>query len=325
LYSRRDFGKFALTALPLSSAIAARVNSKIDGVELGSQSYSFRTVSLNDAIPQMAADGCGYCELFAQHIEPPALCEKPAIPGFGRGRGPGAGRGRGPGARGPVDPAVAAARQKAREDLREWRKTVDLSYFKGVKKKFDDAGIKLVGYNYSFNDSFSDDEIDRGFDFAKALGVNVITASTTIPVAKKVVPFAEKHKMMVAMHGHSDIKDPNQFAKPESFAAALAMSKYYRINLDIGHFTAAGYDPVAYIKEHHDKIVILHLKDRKKDEGPNVPWGEGDTPIKQVLRELRDNKYVIPALVEYEYNGTGTPQEEVAKCMAYAKNALQSA
>src|SRR5581483_1574450 len=199
--------------------------------------------------PQMAEDGCGYCELFAPHIEPPALCEKPAMGGFGggRGRGPGGPGSRGPGGpggpagfgggrgRGPVDPAVAAARQKAREDLREWRKTVDLNYFKGVRKKFDDAGIKLVGYNYSFNDSFTDDEIDRGFAFAKALGVNIITASTTIPVAKRVVPFAEKHKILVAMHGHSDVKDPNQFAKPESFAAALEMSKYYRINLDIGH------------------------------------------------------------------------------------------
>src|SRR6185437_6092691 len=144
-----------------------------DGVELGVQSYSFRTLSLNDAIPAMVADGCGYCELFAAHIEPPALCEKAPMAGFGRGRGPGGGRGRG-----QADPAAAAARQKAREDLREWRKTVDLNYFKGVRKKFDDAGIKLVGYNYSFNDSFTDEEIDRGFEFAKALGVNIITAST---------------------------------------------------------------------------------------------------------------------------------------------------
>lgn len=326
MYSRRDFGKLAITALPLSavsSALAARINSKIDGVELGTQSYSFRTVSLDDAIPQMAEDGCGYCELFAPHIEPPALCEKPATGGFGggRGRGPGAPGGR----RGPVDPAVIAARQKAREDLRQWRKTVDLSYFKGVRKKFDDAGIQLVAYNYSFNDSFDDDEIDRGFAFAKALGVNIITASTTVTMAKKLVPFTDKHKMLVAFHGHSDIKDPNQFAKPEAFAAALAMSKYYRINLDIGHFTAAGYDPVSYIKEHHDKIVILHLKDRKKDEGPNTPWGEGDTKIKEVLLELKDNKWSIPALIEYEYQGTGTPKEEVAKCMAFAKNVLQNA
>jgi sugar phosphate isomerase/epimerase len=53
------------------------------------------------------------------------------------------------------------------------------------------------------------------------------------------------------------------------------MSKYFGINLDIGHFFAAGFDPVAYLTEHHDRITNLHLKDRKKDDGPNTPWGEG--------------------------------------------------
>src|SRR3984893_5939334 len=110
---------------------------------------------------------------------------------------------------------------------------------------------------------------------AKALGVGIITASATLSAANRVVPFAEKHKLIVAMHGHSETKDPNQFATPESFSKALAMSKYYRINLDIGHFAAAGFDAMDFIEKNHSKIVLLHLKDRKKNDGPNVPWGEG--------------------------------------------------
>jgi len=217
-----------------------------------------------------------------------------------------------------------AARKAEREELRKWRTTVSLDYFKGIRKKFDAAGINLYGYNYSFNDSFTDEEIDRGFDMAKALGVKIITASTTLPVAKRVVPFAEKHKMIVAMHGHSNLTDPNQFAKPESFAAAMAMSKYFKVNLDIGHFTAANYDAVDYIQKNHENIVLLHLKDRKKDEGPNVPWGEGDTPIKQVLLLLKEKKWPVPAFIEYEYKGTGTSQEEVKKCYDYCKQVLET-
>ena len=128
--------------------------------------------------------------------------------------------------------------------------------------------------------------------------------------------------MIVAMHGHSDLKDPNEFATPESFAKAMAMSKYFRINLDIGHFTAAGFDAVDFIGKNHANIVLVHLKDRKKDEGPNEPWGEGDTPIKQVLQLLKRDKYPIPAFIEYEYKGTGTSQVEVAKCYEYAKRVL---
>ena len=129
--------------------------------------------------------------------------------------------------------------------------------------------------------------------------------------------------MIVALHGHSDIKDANAFATPESFRAALAMSKYYRTNLDIGHFTAANFDAVAYIQENHDKITHIHLKDRKKDQGPNTNWGEGDAPIKQVLQLLRDKKYQIPAYIEYEYKGTGPSPEEVNKCFEYSKAALR--
>ena len=322
MLSRRDFGKIAAAALPLSCTgpvFGAKINSKVNGVLLGAQSYSYRDLSLEDAIKGMVAAGAGACELFSPHIEAPALGKAPAI----AGRGPGGGRGRG-----PQDPAAAAAaaeaRNKTREELRKWRTTVDLGYYKGVKKQFDDAGIQLVGYNYSFNDSMTDEEIDRGFLAAKALGVNTITASTTIPVAKKVAPFAEKHKIMVAMHGHSDLKDPNQFAKPESFEAALAMSKLYRINLDIGHFTAAGYDPVDYLEKHHDKIVILHIKDRKKDQGENTVWGEGDTNIKGVLQLLKKNKWPIAALAEYEYRGASSSTQEVKKCLDYARKALEA-
>ena len=307
MYTRRDFGKITLAAWPLASAFA-KINSKINGVQLGVQTYSFRELPpegiVDTVIKAMTEIGLGECEVFASQFEPP----QPRM-AFGR-RGT------------PPDPAVTAAREKARNDLRDWRLSVSMDHFKGLKKKFDDAGINIYAYNYSFNISFTDDEIDRGFEMAKALGVKAITASTTVSVAKRVAPFADKHKIIVAMHGHSDLKDPEQFAKPESFAAAMAMSKYFWVNLDIGHFTAAGYDPIAYITEHHDRISNLHLKDRKKDQGANLPWGEGDTPIKPVLTLLKEKKYPIPAYIEYEYKGTDGPVAEVKKCFEYAKAAL---
>ena len=309
MLTRRDFGKITLAALPLASASAApKIDSKIHGVQLGVQTYSFRELppeGIVDAVIQaMTQIGLGECEVFAAQFEP----AQPRIPGGRRGM--------------PPDPAVVAAREKARNELRDWRLSVSMDHFKNLKKKFDDAGIHIYAYNYSFDNGFTDDEIERGFEFAKALGVRCITASTTVSVAKRVAPFAEKHKTIVAMHGHSDLKDPEQFAKPESFQAAMDMSKYFWVNLDIGHFTAANYDPIAYINQHHARISNLHLKDRKKDQGDNVIWGQGDTPIKPVLTLLKEKKYPIPAYIEYEYNGTDGPVAEVKKCFEYAKAAL---
>lgn len=299
--------KLALAAVPASAALGKMIDSKIEGVQLGVQSYSFRDLPLDDAIQAMVADGLGDCELFSPHIEAGGIQATRAL----------------------FQPGTKLTREQRRaafeaheKKLQEWRLTVPLDYFKQVRAKFDRAGINLYAYNLSFNEHFSDEEIDRGFLMAKALGVGIITASTTLPVAQRVAPFAEKHRMIVAMHGHSNVTDPNQFATPESFAKALAMSKYFRINLDIGHFTAANYDAVDYIRKNHGNIVLLHLKDRKKNQGPNVPWGEGDTPIKQVLLLLKQKRYPIPAFIEYEYKGSGTSQQEVAKCYQYCKDVL---
>jgi hypothetical protein len=119
--------------------------------------------------------------------------------------------------------------------------------------------------------------------------------------------------MVVAMHNHSNLKDPNEFATPESFAAAMKLSKYFKVNLDIGHFTAANFDAVAYIREHHASITNLHIKDRKKNQGENMPWGQGETPIREVLQLLKQNKYPIAAFLEYEYKGAGTPVDEAER------------
>jgi len=303
MFSRRDFGKMALAGLPLSVALA-KINSKFGGVQIGVQSYSYRDLPLDEAIQGMVADGIGECELFSPHIEP----RRPRPQGA-----PGGGR-----------PAPdKAARDAAREELRKWRLNVSADEIKGVRKKFDDAGIQLFAFNYSFRDDFTDDEIDRGFWMAQTMGVKVITASSTVSVMKRVAPVADKYKITVGAHGHNNITDPNEFATPESFAKAMETSKYIGVNLDIGHFTAAGFDPLSYIEQHHDRITNLHLKDRKNAPNwPGVPFGEGDVKIKEVLLLLKQKKYDIPANIEYEYKGTGDDVAEVRKCLDYCKQVL---
>jgi len=289
MYNRRHFGKLALASLPSAAALAAgKPDSKIHGVWIGAQSYSFRTLpSLDDAIKAMSQIGLSECELWQGHVEPRQQ------------RGP-----------------------EGREEQRKWRASVSMDHFKQAAAKFKAAGITLYAYNYSFRDDFTDQEIERGFEMAKALGAKCITASATVSVAKRVAPVAEKHRLMVGMHGHDNLKDPNEFARPESFEKAMSESKWIGVNLDIGHFTAAGYDPIDFLNKHHDRTVTLHIKDRKKHQGANLPFGEGDTDIKGVLQLLKAKKWKIPANIEYEYKGASDPQTEVARCFEYCKKAL---
>jgi sugar phosphate isomerase/epimerase len=225
-----------------------------------------------------------------------------------------------------VEPKTTRGDAEGRKRLRDWRLTVPLDDFRTIRRKFDDAGIDLYAYTLSFRDDFTDAEMERGFEMAKALGVRVMTGSATVSAAKRIDGFARRHRMRVGMHGHDNVADPNEFSSPETFARAMAgSSEFLCVNLDIGHFTAAGFDAVDYLTRHHDRIVTLHIKDRKRNtpghEGANVPFGQGDTPIKAVLGLLRERRWAIPANIEYEYAGVETVAE-VRACYDYCRKAL---
>jgi sugar phosphate isomerase/epimerase len=303
MISRREFGELTLGALALPALGFGQ--SPASGVQLGVQTYSFRDLprapggdATDVIVKAMTACDLHDCELWAPQIEPAAA----------------------PAARGARP--VPEQQQKARDDLRRWRLETPLEHFQAIRRQFAAAGHSIYAYNFGFTAAMSDEEIDRTFDIAAALGAEIITSSTTLPVAKRVVPFAAEHRMVVAMHNHSQVNNPEEFATPESFAAALAMSPWYRVNLDIGHFTAANFDAVAYLREHHGSITNLHLKDRRKNQGDNTPWGQGDTPIREVLQLLKRERWPIRAHVEYEYRGEAGSVEEVKKCAAFARQAL---
>jgi sugar phosphate isomerase/epimerase len=277
----------------------------------------------------------------SNHCE--ALAGAPAMPAFGRGgagRAPAApapagaapggapgqpGAPRGGGGRAPLTPEQQAERQAAMEKLTQWRSSTSAATWKAVAKKFNDAGVDVALLCYNMQDAMKDDDIEYGFSMAKGLGVKGITTSTTLTMAKRIAPLADKHKLLVGYHGHDATNDANQTATLESYATLMGYGKYNGINLDIGHFTAANYDAVAFIKEHHDRITNLHIKDRKKDHGPNVAvWGTGDTPIKDVLQLLKKEKYKFPANLELEYPvpADSTIVAEAKKCLAYVKSCL---
>jgi len=317
--TRRDLGRLALASVPMAGSAA--ISSKFHGVQIGAITYSFRSISdVEEIIRAMVKLGLSEVELMSNHAELLAGAPASALAPPGGGRDA---------KKGPPAPGQAAARRntpearKAREELRQWRLSASMDKFKGVRKKFTDAGIDIHLLCFNMNDATTDDEIDYAFQMAKALDAEAMSSTTQVSVSKRVAPFADKHKLMVGFHNHANIKDPNEFATPESFAAAMSYSKYHGVNLDIGHFTAADYDALAYIRQHYRRITNLHLKDRKKNQGANLPWGQGDTPIKEVLQLMKKEKYKFPANIEYEYRVEGADTvTEVGKCLQFCKDAL---
>jgi sugar phosphate isomerase/epimerase len=278
---RREFGAVAAGGLVSLSRRAFGEGGQSATPIVGVQSYSFRDRSLDEAIAAMQELGLRSCELWQAHIEP---------------------------------------RRISREEMRKWRETVSLDTFHRIRDRLAKASIALSAYNISIKDDFSDAEIERAFDMTMALGAPLITSSSNVATVARIAPVAERRQMLVGMHNHSRI-DANEFATAKSLTDAMAKSRFIAANLDIGHFTAANQDALAFLNQHHARIVTVHLKDRKRDQGPNLEFGAGDTPIVEAVKLIGGNGWPIPMNIEYEYKG-GDTVEEVRKMIDYCRRAL---
>lgn len=313
--TRRQWGKLALKASSAFVGVSAlfyskptwskgALNEKYDdlknpaqGVIIGVQTYSFRDRNLDEAIEAMSKLGIKSCELWQGHVEPAEFQWKAGS-----------------------TPEETKAKQAG---LEKWSAALNMDEIKKLREKIEKAGIKIQAYNGSIKDNASDASIDTTFRIAQALGTDLLTTSSTVSVMKRVDVYAQKYKIRVGMHNHDHFENPNEMASPDSFERGMAgNSNYIGINLDIGHFTAANQDPLSYIREHHQKIYCIHLKDRKRNHGIRTPFGQGDTPIAEILKLIRDNNWPIPANIEYEYKGDAVT--EVKNSLDYCNKVLAS-
>lgn len=301
--SRRQFigaGMLAAAGLAFTSKStfarsilsAAKPNSVFNGVQVGVITYSFRSM------PGSAEQLLQYCK----------DCDINAIELMGDAAEAYAGA---PKRDGSADFAAKLA---------DWRANCPMDKFVELRKMYNDAGVKIYAWKpNALGKRNTDAEIEYAFKAGKALGCSHVTVELPDDAqTQRLGDLAAKHNMMVGYHAHTQ-------ATPTLWDTALAQSKYNAINLDIGHYVAGtSSSPIDFILKHHDRIVSMHIKDRKFNNGPNAPWGEGDTPIKDVLALMKKNKYKFPATIELEYNipAGSDAVKEVIKCREYAKAAL---
>lgn len=224
--------------------------------------------------------------------------------------------------RAPIPPTPDYLRTRAVQ--RAWRLSpASLGEFAAVRDSFARAGLNLFSTSTTFFDDCTDTEIDAMFRQMQALGITLFqTNQTRVPMAPRLIRPAEKYGIRPAFHPHAAVNDPTEVASPESLEGLLALSPAFRVCLDIGHFVAGNHDPIAFLQRHHSRITHIHVKDRKRNGGPNVAWGEGDTPIRACLQYIRDNRWPIIALVEREYDGPGTPFDQTAGNLALMRQML---
>ena len=304
-----------MAAFPAATLSAAKLNSNFGGVQIGINApYSFHDIpgGADDIMGYLKQTNINALELRSQPVETSLGAKLVARMSPGERKK-------------QQTPEAAAARKEAVAALEKWRLSQSMSGFKDFRKKYEAEGVKIEIVKWDEINTFSDSVLDYCFQMAAALGARAISCEIPVSQTKRLGEFAAKHKMMVGYHGHGNITDPEAFGALSAWERSFEFSKYNGANVDIGHFFAAnGFSPNDWIKKNHQRVTHVHLKDRKAKMGPGMPWGQGDTPIKDTLLMLKKEKFKIQATIELEYKiPEGSDRmKELAKTIQYCREKL---
>lgn len=301
-----------------AQSVSTKPDSKFEGIQIGVITYSYRSMphDIDKLIEFCLASGISAIELMGDAVEDYA--GKPKAD-FSWRSGP----------RQPMTDLQKAQVATYNKQVADWRATVSMDKFMEVRKKFDAAGIKIYAFKpNAFGPNNTDEEVSYGMRAAKVLGAKSVTLELpNDPMqSKRLGELGEKHKMLVGYHNHTQATDV-------LWDVALSQSPNNSINFDAGHYLAAGGKNtipalLAFIEKNHKRISSMHLKDRTTPEhgAGNLPWGTGDTPMKEIFQLMKDKKMKFPVSVELEY---AIPEgsdaiKEVVKCVSHAKKMIVS-
>jgi sugar phosphate isomerase/epimerase len=283
----------ALISILSCSTLTIIKGSKFGGVQVGVITYSYRSMpdqTINGILNYVIQSGINSVELMG----------------------------------GPVELFAGIPASKDVSVIREWRRNVPMDKFEEIRAMFKSQGVKIDILKLG-SSNWSDEEIDYAFNVCKTLGARGITMEISEEAAIRMAPFAEKHDLYVIFHNHGQPGDPNF-----SFDKILAYGPKLMLNLDVGHYYGAtGKDVKILMDRLHDRIASIHVKDKTgpkaSQPNKNMPFGEGETNVDQILQLIQENKWLITCDIELEYQipEGSDAVKEVIKCVEYCRVALE--
>ena len=298
-----------------SGSLVKKPNSKVNGVQLGLTTYSYLSVphSLEQVLEYILNADVNAVEMRRTLEE-----------GLGIPEGPRRIR-RGANLTDKEKAELVARNEAAREAQRKWRLSLSMQKYADVRKMYNDAGVDIHIAKFA-PASWSDEELDYAYNAANILGAYGITDEASVSACKRMGKFAEKYNSLAIYHTHGQFGEAGF-----DLDKMLSYSPANRLNLDVGHyFGSTGKHPNEIIEKYHDKIPMIHMKDKTGPNHPtmpntSVPFGKGGTPISDILLLLKKTQWPIDVFLELEYKipEGSDAVKEVVKCMDYMRNILE--
>lgn len=178
-------------------------------------------------------------------------------------------------------------------------------------------GIKIIATGVYVADKSEDWE--KMFRFAKAMDMEFITCEPALSDWDLVEKLVEKYGIKIAVHNHPQ---PSDYWNPDNLLKAIdGRSKKIGSCADVGHWRREGLNQLDCLKKLEGRLISLHFKDiGPKKEGENeqhdVIWGTGILNVKDMLQELKRQRFKGVFSIEYEYNWENSVPD-IKECIQY--------
>ena len=166
------------------------------------------------------------------------------------------------------------------------------------------------------------DEVNRGFEYAKALGVRLLIANPKPELLPLVNQKVQEYGMPVAIHNHGP--EDKTYPTPQSvYEKVKELDRRIGLCIDVGHTKRAGVDPSQAARQCADRLMDIHIKDiaTATPKAKELEIGRGILDIPEFLRTLDKIGYTGVVSFEFEKDADD-PLPGLAESVGYVRGVL---
>ncbi len=163
------------------------------------------------------------------------------------------------------------------------------------------AAHNVTGYAVGPIYMKSEAEIDRGFEYAKRVGVKLIVGVPNY----ELLPYVDKKVKEYDFHYAIHLHGPDIKTYPDAtdvWEHTKDLDPRIGMCLDIGHDLRNGCNPVTDLKKYHTRVFDMHIKDvtDSSKAGVGIEIGRGKIDFPALMKMMREVNYTGMCSLEYE-------------------------
>ncbi len=211
--------------------------------------------------------------------------------------------------------ALRIGRVAFAERLRAWRASVVLDPLAALRDQLVRARVGIAAVHWPGLAELDDDGLAYALRATRAIGADRMSTGCPVEALERLAQAAESHQVVIGVQ-------PAGRAGLAGLEGAPEGSSCIGLTLDLGDWLIGGDgSPCAVLAAHADRVVLVRLVDRRTSDGAFTWFGDGESPIREVLGAMREHAWAFPAIVDIPYDLSSDAEQmgEVARALEYCR------